>query len=140
MTVGEAITLSGNGFSEKEDFVFGIDLSDNQDAEYTDFTAVREKTYGISADLSGKTRLIAFVDGRKSRIVSDFLKVRIKFAACSENDVQRAVVKAAENGSELRCVYAGHGQEAMICSMVVTDISVSDGELFGHIIDVTLSV
>ena len=66
--------------------------------------------------------------------------MRIKFAACSENAVQKAVVKAAENGSKLRCVYAGHGQEPMICGMSVTDISVSDGELFGHVIDVMLSM
>ena len=121
MTVGQAMALTGGGFSAGEDFVFGIDLSEGQTAEYSDFTAVREKVYGISADLSRKTKLINFVDG-------------------SENAVQKAVVKAAENGSKLRCVYAGHGQEPMICGMGVTDISVSDGELFGHVIDVTLSM
>ncbi|UKI16044.1 MAG: hypothetical protein L6V87_10165 [Ruminococcus sp.] len=57
---------------------FGIDLSEGQTAEYSDFTAVREKVYGISADLSRKTKLITFVDGWSSRAVSDFLKVRIK--------------------------------------------------------------
>ena len=140
MTVGQAMALTGGGFSAGEDFVFGIDLSEGQTAEYSDFTAVREKVYGISADLSRKTKIITFVDGWSSRAVSDFLKVRIKFAACSENAVQKAVVKAAENGSKLRCVYAGHGQEPMICGMSVTDISVSDGELFGHVIEVTLSM
>lgn len=140
MTVGQAEELTGGGFSEHEDFVFGIDLSEGQSAEYSDFTVVREKVYGISADLSRKTKLITFVDGWSSRAVSDFLKVRVKFAACSENVVQKAVVRAAENGSKLRCVYVGHGTEPMICSMGVTDISVSDSELFGHVIDVTLSV
>ena len=79
-------------------------------------------------------------DLRVGVLISASQKVRIKFAACSENAVQKAVVKAAENGSKLRCVYAGHGQEPMICGMSVTDISVSDGELFGHVIDVTLSM
>ena len=101
MTVGQAMALTGGGFSAGEDFVFGIDLSEGQTAEYSDFTAVREKVYGISADLSRKTKLITFVDGWSSRAVSDFLKVRIKFAACSENAVQKAVVKAAENGSNM---------------------------------------
>lgn len=54
MTVGQAMALTGGGFSAGEDFVFGIDLSEGQTAEYSDFTAVREKVYGISADLSRK--------------------------------------------------------------------------------------
>ena len=34
MTVGQAMALTGGGFSAGEDFVFGIDLSEGQTAEY----------------------------------------------------------------------------------------------------------
>ena len=42
MTVGQAMALTGGVFSAGEDFVFGIDLSECQTVEYSDFTAVRE--------------------------------------------------------------------------------------------------
>ena len=34
MTVGQAMALTGGGFSSGEDFVFGIDLSEGQNSDY----------------------------------------------------------------------------------------------------------
>ncbi len=140
MTVSQAMDLSGSGFSQNEDFIFGIDLSDGQNAEYGDFTAVRGKTYSVGAELSRKTKLCAFVDGWSTRTVSDFLIVKISFAACSEDIIQKAVADAAENGQRLRCVYAGHGQPPIVCSMAVTRLETGRGDIMGNVLNAELSM
>lgn len=140
MTVSQALSLSGSGFSEGEDFIFGIDLSEEQDLQYGSFTAVRGKVYTVRADLSRKTKLCTFVDGWSTRTVSDFLKVSIDFAACSEDEIQKAVVSAAENGGKLRCVYTGHGQSPIICYMTVTGLETDKGDIAGNVIRAELSM
>ena len=140
MTVSQALALSGSGFSQGEDFVFGIDLSAEQDLQYGSFTAVRGKVYTVRADLSRKTKLCTFVDCCCTRSVLDFLKVFIDFAAYTEDEIQQAVVSAAENGGKLRCVYKGHGQSPIICNMIVTRLETDKGDIAGNVIKAELSM
>ena len=129
------------GLAEDGAYVLGVDLSEEQNAVWKNFTVLREGVYSLKADLSPETVTRKYVDGHKSLPVSDMVRITLKLAAGETDSAGSRILKAASLGENVRCVYADISEGSYItCSMLPRITEICSGELYGMEITVVMTV
>lgn len=132
MTVREALCdFEAGDFIDELGYVLGIDMSENGGSSADEFTAVTEGVCGISADLSPRVVIRDYVDGDRAVAVSRRTEIRLRFLLISGDMVQKMILKAAENGTSLRCVYMNGDGTAFEGNMLVSAAASAPSEVYG---------
>lgn len=143
--IGLKISEAINSVSDREKLLgkayeVGIDLSENGDAEYGDFTALRENCRNIRVYVQPRVAVRKYVDGDKTIPLSDFVRVVFRYYPSSDNVLQKRLLEAAYSCSRVRCICAelvtGAFTEAFLLPCIT---AVCEDDIFGEIIEFELT-
>lgn len=141
MTVREAIAECSDGnFSDEFGFVLGIDLSENKDVMPEDFTAVTEGVCGISAKLSPRIVIRDFVDGDRAVALSERTEIKLRFLVIKGDRVQEVILRAAEHGVPVRCVFMSGDSTAFEGYMLISLCDAVPAGIYGIEVSAVFSV
>lgn len=141
MTVSEAVNAPDEGcFYDELGFVLGIDMSESGDAGADDFTAVTEGVFSVSADFSPRVVIRDYVDGDRAVPVSKRGSITVKFLCIAGDAVQERIMRCAENGVPVRCVYTDGSNMAFEGYMLISQAGDVPSEVYGRTVTAVFTV
>lgn len=141
MTVKEAVNLPDEGcFYDELGYVLGIDMSESGNAETNSFTAVTEGVFSVSADFSPRVVIRDYVDGDRAVPVSKRGSITVKLLRIIGDAVQEKIIRCAESGIPVRCVYTDGGNIAFEGNMLIGQVSDTPSEVYGRTVTAVFTV
>lgn len=141
MTVREAVNAAEEGmFYDFLGFVIGIDMSESGEAKADDLTAVTEGVFSVSADFSPRVVMRDYVDGDRAVPVSKRGSITVKFLRIKGDIVQEKILKCAEEGIPVRCVYTDGESTAFEGNMLISRAEDIPSGIYGREVTAVFTV